>query len=172
MKTDNQQPITLPHFGYGIDEAVILVRIIVVQDALTPLFYPPGNRSGSSLLCSLLRSKVEAAGVSVLHAGPIFDLNRSFYLFTLELPESIGPALAAIKKEITAQHLQDYAQIAWNDPREGVRRLYHPQTGEFLLPSAEEREAEQELYRSVFEALRKRNLLPPEDGTVQKTTND
>jgi hypothetical protein len=54
--------------------------------------------------------------------------------------------LGAVKSELDALGVLEFAQIAWHDPREGVYRMVHSGPGslQFDIPTAAEHEAERD----------------------------
>jgi hypothetical protein len=106
------------------------------------------------LLCRLLRNSIVGAGLTVKSSGPAFQLNRSFYLFTVaERPA--GRALAAVQEELAATGLLAWSQIAWHDQDELIWRLYHPKSGNFDKPSQEELEGEARIITRNAAAVQK-----------------
>ena len=137
----------------GLDELVIVIRILIEEETLELAdLFPARNRIGTEMLSRLLGARIEAAGVRVTHSVYLFEFNRSFYTFNVsELPG----ALAAVKAELGQLRLLEVAQVAWNDPREGVLRMEHPKASEFLWPQQREREAEFESITALVEAVHK-----------------
>ena len=135
-------------------DPVISVRIAIPDNAILATLFPADNRWASRLLCRLLRNAIEANGLTVKSSDYGFQLNRSFYLFTVaERPA--GRALAAVQEELAATGLLAWAQIAWRDQEELVWRLYHPKSGIFDNPSPEEFDAEKRLVAEMQEVIRK-----------------
>ena len=132
----------------------ISARLAIPDSVMLAGLFPANNRWATGLLCRLLRIRIEAAGVTVKSADFAFQLNNSFFLFTVE-KRPAGPALAAVQEELAAVGLKAWAQIAWHDVNELVWRIYYPDSGIFLLPSPEEFEAESRLVSEQQEAIQK-----------------
>jgi hypothetical protein len=123
----------------GVDELVVMVRIRIHTDPISWVFYPALNLIGAELLSRLLQAKMDAAGARVTKPSRSLEFNHSVYIYTVS---ELRPALAAVQSELMELNLLESAQVAWNDPREGVYRLVHPKSGEFQMPSEAERKAE------------------------------
>jgi hypothetical protein len=67
------------------------------------------------------------------------EFNRAMLIFEVS---ALGGAIAAIKGALAAVGILPWSQIAWVDFREGVKRMVHPDNGEFQNPSPEETAAE------------------------------
>jgi hypothetical protein len=128
----------------GIGEPVIGVRIL--REAVS-CFFPDGNRIGAEIMCRLLQVRMELAGVHVTEPMHGFQLNASYYQFTVS---ELATALKAIKEELEKLELVEWSQIAWRDPREDVWRASHSQSGRFDVPSDEEFAIERELLAEII----------------------
>jgi hypothetical protein len=113
---------------------------------------PPYNRIGTQILARLLQAKMDAAGAEVRKAQGAFELNRSYYTFTVG---NLHPALAAIKAELKELNLLEGSQIAWGDSREAAMRLVHSKTAEFQFPSEAEMEMEGKVMARLTELVKK-----------------
>ena len=119
----------------GIGEPVIGVRILIQSELEVLSYYPAQNRIGTDMLCSLLVSRMEQAGVRVGEVLRGLEFNQSFYTFEVS---EITPAQESIKDELGKLVLLDSAQIAWYDSRECVWRVFHSKSGWFEAPSGRE----------------------------------
>ena len=142
-------------------DPVISVRLAIPVNAIMAPLFPADNRWASRLLCRLLRNAIEASGLTVKSSDHAFQLNRSFYLFTV-VERPAGRALAAVQEELAATGLIAWAQIAWRDQEELVWRMYCPKAGIFDNPSQEEFDAESRLAAEMQEVIRK---LEQRNGT-------
>jgi len=153
---------SLPGYRYMLaTDPIIAVRLAIPEHVLLALLFPADNRWATLLLRRLLRNRIETAGLTVKSSDSGFQLNRSFYLFTV-VERPAGRALAAVQEELAATGLLAWAQIAWRDQDELVWRLSHPKAGIFDRPSQEEFDADIRLASETLERIQK---LQQSDGT-------
>jgi hypothetical protein len=100
---------------------------------------PSGNRIATELLSDLLEARIQLTGGRVLSRQRALELNRAMLVFEVS---ALGGAITAIKGALAAVGILPWSQIAWLDFREGVKRMVHPDSGEFQNPSPEEMAAE------------------------------
>ncbi len=147
------RPPVKPDQGAGDSgNAVIGVRILMPESLAALFFFPGTTHGGAELLGRLLQAKIEAAGCRVLEASHLLPFHRSLYVFDVPAG-SQKRALEAVSAELSALKFLEWGQVAWDDPREGIWRLYHPKAGVFPMPSDAELAADRALVRQTIEAL-------------------
>lgn len=136
------------------DCPLVGVRINIPETPATALLWPSNNSVATEILHRLLRTCIEAAGIAVKGSGRALPFNSSLYFFDLA-KRPAGPALVAVKAELEALGLLNFAQIAWRDHDEGIWRLYHPNLGVFRVPSSEEMGAYSRLLAETYESIKR-----------------
>jgi hypothetical protein len=136
----------------GVEELNVWVRLSIPSDPFCRVAFPPMNRIGTQLLSRLLQARMEAAGLLVTRPSLGMEFNSAVCAFTVS---ELQAALSAIKTELGGLGLLDWAQIAWDDPREGVFRIFHPESGTLVLPSEAERQSEADFIAKVYEQAKR-----------------
>lgn len=111
---------------------MILVRLNLGDNAAIHTLYPRDNWRAPELLRALFQARLERDGIRVLEAHAAFDFNHSFYLLRVSC---LAEALAIVKAVLSEQGLLPFAQVAWDDLREGICRSAHPEGVKFELPT-------------------------------------
>jgi hypothetical protein len=159
----DSRPPRLPAQGEGNQEGPLIGVRLLMPEELARLFCYPGIAHGATqIMGRLLQARIEAAGCLVIGMTWSLAFHRSFYTFDLGSRHRLT-ALEAVRTELSALQLLDWAQIAWDDEREGIWRLYYPKNGEFSMPSQEERAAVQAQVAEAMEAVKKLQRL--QDGS-------
>ena len=131
-------PPTLPaQKGDNQEGPLIGVRLLLPEEPAALFGYPAFTHGVMQIMCHLLQARIEAAGCPVAVANSCLPFYRSLYIFELGAKKRCI-ALKAVSAELADLKLLEWAQVAWDDVREGIWRLHYPKIGEFSMPSEAE----------------------------------